>query len=96
MKKIIKYGFISLAVLLVIGCSAFFIWSQQTYESSKRLNDLVQPIPHEDDWIIFEPNENIAGKSTGIILYPGAKVEPEAYSYIAQQLSDKGYFVGIP
>ncbi|KHE68502.1 alpha/beta fold hydrolase [Halobacillus sp. BBL2006] len=96
MKKFFKYGFISLAVLLVIGCSVFFIWSQQTYHPSKKLNHLVPSIPHEDNWIIFEPKENLAEKSTGIILYPGAKVEPEAYSYIAQRFSDKGYFVGIP
>ncbi|WP_331460452.1 alpha/beta hydrolase [Gracilibacillus suaedae] len=30
------------------------------------------------------------------MLYSGAKVEPEAYSYIGHQLSEQGYLVGIP
>lgn len=32
----------------------------------------------------------------GIILYPGGKVEPESYSYLGEQLSEKGYTVYIP
>ena len=39
--------------------------------------------------IIFTPTKNKS--STGIIFYPGAKVQPEAYSVIASKLAQNGY-----
>lgn len=33
---------------------------------------------------------------TGIVLYPGALVEPLSYAYYANELSKQGYLVGIP
>ncbi|KAB8127627.1 alpha/beta hydrolase [Gracilibacillus oryzae] len=92
-KKIIKYLFLSIAVLLVVGIAGFYIWSQQTYQASENLEKLVDNNPKEEDWLLFEPNVET---ETGIIIYPGAKVEPEAYSYLAQELSKQGYLVGIP
>lgn len=41
------------------------------------------------DSIVFTPNQNKS--STGVILYPGAKVQPEAYSGIASKLASNGY-----
>jgi predicted alpha/beta-hydrolase family hydrolase len=92
-KKIIKYGLVSVTALVIIGCAAFWIWSQQIYEPSKELNRLVNDVSYEEDWLIFQPTES---KAVGVILYPGAKVNPEAYSYLGEQLADQGYFVGIP
>ncbi|MEX3715328.1 alpha/beta fold hydrolase [Cytobacillus horneckiae] len=93
MKKIIKYLLMCIVSLIMIVLISFFIWTQQTYEPSKKLDNLVKEINYEEDWVVFNPRESMG---VGVILYPGAKVEPEAYSYIAQQLSDQGYFVGIP
>ena len=39
--------------------------------------------------ITFTPTENKS--STGIIFYPGAKIQPEAYSVIASKLATEGY-----
>ncbi|MBO9130790.1 alpha/beta hydrolase [Bacillus sp. 165] len=93
MKKFIKYGLLSVAALVIITFLGFYIWAQQTYKPTKQLTSLVGEVKIEDGWVIYEPKES---KKTGVILYPGAKVEPEAYSYIAQQLSKQGYYVGIP
>ncbi|MGI8316774.1 alpha/beta fold hydrolase [Halobacillus mangrovi] len=93
MKNLIRYGlfiFVSLIIILGLG---FYVWSQITYKPSKELDQLVQEVSDEEGWVIYKPEES---KKTGIILYPGAKVEPEAYSYIAEKLSNKGYLVGIP
>ncbi|WP_232324898.1 alpha/beta hydrolase [Halobacillus mangrovi] len=68
--------------------------AQITYKPSKDLDQLVQDINDGEGWVTYKPEEN--KKKMGVILYPGAKVEPEAYSYIAEQLSGKGYLVGIP
>ncbi len=39
--------------------------------------------------ITFTPTKNKT--STGIIFYPGAKIQPEAYSVMASKLAQKGY-----
>lgn len=41
------------------------------------------------DSIVFTPTQNKS--STGVIFYPGAKVQPEAYSSIASKLATNGY-----
>ncbi|MED3992864.1 alpha/beta hydrolase [Priestia aryabhattai] len=67
----------------------------QTYEPSQKLYTLVnkKDIKYEKDWVIFNSKKN---NRVGIILYPGAKVEPEAYSYYGKQLAKQGYLVAIP
>lgn len=92
-KKILQYILLAVVSLIVVGSVGFYIWAEQTYDPTEELESLVGDIPEEDDWIIYEPTES---KNTGIILYPGAKVEPEAYSYLAKSLSEQGYYVGIP
>ncbi|MFB7142110.1 alpha/beta hydrolase [Gottfriedia sp. NPDC056225] len=95
MKNIIKYSMIGIVVLLFLSVGGFYIWSQQTYAPSKEMYSLVGKVntDSEHHWDVFEPMKN---KETGIILYPGAKVEPEAYSYYAQGLAKDGYTVIIP
>ncbi|WP_455675439.1 alpha/beta hydrolase [Pradoshia sp.] len=93
-----KKFMISLGVLLMIGIlgiTGFYIWSQQTYDASEELTSYVNvnDIKTENNWLVFEPREKPKG---GIILYPGAKVEPEAYSYYAQGLADNNYLVIVP
>ncbi|WP_433747708.1 alpha/beta hydrolase [Falsibacillus pallidus] len=93
MKKILKYSLVTIGILLVAALGGFYVWTQQTYEPSGKLKELVGKVEPEDGWVIYEPKESA---KAGIVLYPGAKVEPEAYGYLAQQLSEKGYVVGIP
>jgi hypothetical protein len=95
MKRKIFYFLIGIAFLLVISFLGFYTWSQQTYEPSQTLYTLINKdeINYEKDWIIFNPTEN---NHIGIVVYPGAKVEPEAYSYYGKQLAKEGYLVAIP
>ncbi|WP_175638417.1 alpha/beta fold hydrolase [Metabacillus schmidteae] len=95
MKRKITYILLGITLLLVVLFLGFFTWSQQTYKPSSELYTLIDEseIQYEDDWIIF--NQHSTTK-LGIVLYPGAKVEPEAYSYYGQQLAEKGYLVAIP
>ncbi len=46
-------------------------------------------VVNTDDSITFAPTRNRS--TTGIIFYPGGKVQPEAYSGIASKLAAKGY-----
>ena len=47
----------------------------------------------QDDWITFAPTG--ADPTTGLIFYPGARVDPVAYAPPARALAEAGYFVVI-
>lgn len=47
----------------------------------------------EDKWLTFKPITD--AKDTGLIIYPGGRVDPRSYSPIARQLSSSGYTVVI-
>ncbi|CAH0260976.1 hypothetical protein SRABI96_03424 [Peribacillus sp. Bi96] len=95
MKKAIKYGLISIIALMVIAFGGFYIWSEQTYKPSDELYSFVGKgnITKDNGFVTFQPTKS---KKEGIVLYPGAKVEPEAYSYYAKELAKDGYTVVIP
>lgn len=95
MKKFIISSLITLLIFGVVGFAGFYIWSQQTYQASEEIISYVDlnDIQNDENWLVFEPTEQT---KKGIIIYPGAKVEPEAYSYYAQGLADNGYVVVIP
>ena len=95
MKKIFTISLSTLLIICVLGFTVFYIWSQQTYEAAEEMSSYVNlsEIQHEKNWLVFEPDGQ---PKTGIIFYPGAKVEPEAYSYYAQGLASDGYVVIIP
>ncbi|MDW2878662.1 MULTISPECIES: alpha/beta hydrolase [Bacillaceae] len=95
MKKIIKVALIIVLAVIIAGGAGFYIWAQATYKPSEELFKLIgeENIRHENDWIVFDPG---AVKKAGIIIYPGAKVEPEAYSYLGGRLAENGYLVLVP
>ncbi|TDL30974.1 alpha/beta hydrolase [Jeotgalibacillus sp. S-D1] len=84
-----------LLCLIAVVFAGFYIWSEQTYQPSEELHAHVDKndFNKEDGIITFVPDEP---NGTGIVLYPGAKVEPEAYGYYAKKLMSEGYFVAIP
>lgn len=94
MKKFVKWGLISIAVLVLISFGAFYVWSQMTYGPSDELLEQVdvESILVDGDVIIRADGES----KGGIILYPGAKVENTAYSYYGKSLAESGYDVFIP
>ncbi|PPA70957.1 alpha/beta hydrolase [Jeotgalibacillus proteolyticus] len=95
MKKWIKYILIGLLVILLVTFAGFYIWTQQTRDATDELYSLVNENEwsNEDNIVTFLPEEP---NGTGIVLYPGGKVEPEAYAYYAKGLAEEGYLVAIP
>lgn len=94
MKRFFKWAGILLLALIVIGGLSFYVWSQQTYSATSSLKekvDLQKAEAKDGKWLVFEGEGD-----KGVILYPGAKVEKEAYAYIGQELSERGYTVVIP
>lgn len=94
MKKGIKWLFISIVSLIIIGFISFFVWASATYTPSEQLQSLVNIEQFiTDDALIMAPED---GNRIGMIVYPGAKVENTAYSYYAQGLMNEGYTVIVP
>ncbi|USD82371.1 alpha/beta hydrolase [Bacillus safensis] len=94
MKKILKITGMTLLALIILAFGAFYTWSRFTYGPSEALKKQVniEQVEHKNNIYTFEAPKS----DTGIILYPGAKVEPLAYAYIGDTLMKKGYSVFIP
>ncbi|MFS0656803.1 alpha/beta family hydrolase [Bacillus sp. 179-C3.3 HS] len=94
MKKILKITGITLLALIILAFGAFYIWSRFTYGPSDALKKQVnlEQVAHMNGVYTYESSKS----DTGIILYPGAKVEPLAYAYLGNELMEKGYSVFIP
>lgn len=90
MKKWLLYILAGMFTLALLAFGAFYIWAEQTYEASDQLSDIPE---RQGDWLIFEPDGE---PKAGVVLYPGAKVEPEAYSYIGNHLQEQGYLTAVP
>ncbi|MDN5389004.1 MULTISPECIES: alpha/beta fold hydrolase [Bacillus] len=93
-RKVLKTAVYSLIAVFVLLFSAFFVWSRFTYEPSNKLKKMINldQVESKNGVYTFQAD----GANTGIILYPGAKVEPLAYAYIGEKLKQNGYSVFIP
>lgn len=93
-KKIISYTIIALIIITIISIGSFFITSYgPSTEAMASLEDSISVDVTKDDLIIFTPQNTTP--STGLIIYPGAKVEPEAYAPLANKIAESGYEVII-
>lgn len=95
-KRGIKYtliGCLSVVFILLIGA---ITWLNQSYKPTEELLRLVPEDQYNKvgDFYVFDPK--IDFNKVGVILYPGALVEPLSYAYYANELSKQGYLVAIP
>jgi predicted alpha/beta-hydrolase family hydrolase len=98
MKKIIRIIGISLALILLLGVVGFVVWAaipaapQSTALASLQTTESVQ-FSDQDNWLAFSPKRQ--SPSTGLIFYPGARVDPRAYAPAAQQIAAEGIQIVI-
>lgn len=90
-KKLI--GIIILTIFL-IAVAGFAVYVSDYYHADNTalaaLNSTSSySVVNNNDYITFNPTGTKS--STGIIFYPGGKVQPEAYSVIASSLAENGY-----
>lgn len=95
MKKWLMCIGLGVVVLFAFAVISFIIYAQFDNEPSVVLTENVDlaAIDQDEEGLIFQP-ESPNGK--GIILYQGAKVKKEAYAYLGQSLSEKGFVVSVP
>lgn len=85
---------LALALFVGAGAIAFLVYAQFQYAPSSLLEEQVDvsAIKMEEEGLLFQP-ETANGK--GVIFYQGAKVQVEAYAYLAEKLSERGFLVVI-
>ncbi|MBN2796283.1 MAG: alpha/beta hydrolase [Clostridia bacterium] len=88
MKKFLKWGSIAL-VILIIGGVFYMTQSYAPTETALKAMETDEMVKvTNEDYISFLPVES---NRTGIILYPGAKVEPESYAPLMRNLAESSY-----
>lgn len=93
-KKFRNGLFVFLIIVLMVAIGGY-TWVNQTYAPTEELFSLVSENSYEKvgDFYVFNPQDSEI--ETGIVLYPGALVEPLSYAYYAQELAKEGYLVAI-
>ena len=89
--KALKITLLSISILLVVSVSGFFIWASEYYHAE----DVVVAAVQGDSTMKVVDNLTILSPSvpskTGIIFYPGAKVEAISYLPLLEKLKSEGY-----
>lgn len=87
-----------LPVILVLFIGSFVIWgstpAQPVPEAMNALQSDQQVSVSESSWLVFTPL--LREPDTGLIFYPGGRVDPRSYAPLARSISGKGYLVVIP
>ena len=92
MKKFFKWTALSIVGFLIIAVAGSLIWTQFTYGPTDEATQHAEEGEVVDNRLEFGETTS----EVGIILYPGAKVEKEAYAYDGTRLAEERYFVAIP
>ncbi|WP_426349996.1 alpha/beta fold hydrolase [Alloiococcus sp. CFN-8] len=95
MSKKIKRTLIIAFVIIAAAVLGFYIYTLDYYRANEEAQKVVSQEENskfykENNLYVFSPEEK---NSTGIIFYPGGKVEASAYAPLMKELSDKGYMV---
>lgn len=92
-KKILKVVLITLLVLIILGAGGFYLYTQDYYHAVE--TELVQTgdvsVENNDEYVKVSSTIIPEQPQTGIIFYPGAKVEPTAYIPLMSDLAKLGY-----
>ena len=99
MSKILRIlGVGIVAIITVIGVG-FVIWARDAHppesEALAALNETSAIDIETEPWLSFAPTSPERAVTTGLILYPGARVDPRAYAPLARLIALRGYRVVI-
>jgi dienelactone hydrolase len=87
----------ALPILLLLLGLAFILWasatSQPMPEALAALESDEEVLVETEPWLVFRPLDQ--DPTTGLILYPGGRVDPRAYAPPARALAQEGHLVVI-
>jgi len=85
------------AIMLIGAIVAFVIWgstpARPMVEAQAALTSDANVQVETEPWLVFSPSGE--AKDTGLILYPGGRVDPGAYAPPARAIAEAGYPVVI-
>lgn len=89
-----KLILIAVFAVIMLAAGGFLIYASDYYHADSAALAALKPtnlynVSNTDDFITFTPLKNQS--TTGIIFYPGGKVQAESYSVIASKLAENGY-----
>jgi dienelactone hydrolase len=98
MSKGKKWQWLLLLLLLpVLALVAFVVWAATgpgpMPEALAALQSDDAVLVQTEPWLVFQPAGDLP--ATGLILYPGARVDPQAYAPAARALAEQGHLVVI-
>ena len=86
-----------LLLIPLLAVSGFVIWAETgpgpMPEAQAALQSNAQVQVTTSPWLTFQPTDGQA--TTGLIFYPGGRVDPGAYAPAAQAIAEQGYLVVI-
>ena len=93
MKPILRNIGIIFLTILVLGVIGFVAWAGTPYQPEPVALESIDRAAVETGrgWLVFDPEDT--APSTGLILYPGGRVDYRAYAPQAEAIADHGYKV---
>ena len=86
--------FLLVPLFLVVGFAGWVLdVSRPLPDAIAALGSDGQVRVEQGRWLVFAPGSRVPG--TGLIFYPGAKVDPRAYAVTARSIAEQGYLVVI-
>ena len=98
LKKTLRYLLLGVLILLLAGAGGFFLWATNPAQpeavalAALQTRDGVS-FEDMDGWLVFQPLDSAPG--TGLIFYPGGRVDPRAYAPHARDIAGQGFTVVI-
>lgn len=93
--RLIVAAVLSILILSTVGFLAWALWIPGP--GSAALFSLVSDervVVTNEPFLVFKPSNS--DSTTGVIFYPGARVDPRAYAPIARKIAQKNYLVVVP
>lgn len=104
-RNILIIVLVVLLALTAIGAGAFVYWANDAAQpmpealAAIKSDEFVQ-FTNRNGWLVFQPvnQADVFGKplKTGLIIYPGGKVDYRAYAPTARAIAAQGYLVVVP
>jgi hypothetical protein len=84
-------------LLILLGLSGFALWANMTNEPMAEAQTALlsdsQVIVEDSTWLVFRPVASMP--TSGLVFYPGGRVDPRAYAPMARAVAQEGYLAVI-
>jgi pimeloyl-ACP methyl ester carboxylesterase len=95
--RIVKILLITGLSVLLLAAGGFILWAETPSgpmpEALDALGSDANVTVTQDDWIVFKPEGS--EPTSGLIIYPGGRIDPRSYAPAARAIAEQGYLVVI-